>query len=52
MQYSAPEDYTGKAAGRASDLYALGAIACEMLTGQLPYRMQVARAGHIGTSFD
>ena len=35
--YSAPESRGGEIAGERGDLFALGSIAYEMLTGQLPY---------------
>ncbi len=44
MQYSAPELYLGYAATPRSDLYSLGVIAYQMLTGQLPYGPRVAAA--------
>jgi serine/threonine protein kinase len=36
-QYMAPERITGKDPGAASDLYALGVVYFEMLTGELPF---------------
>lgn len=42
MQYAAPEYFAGERAGPASDLYSIGVIAYEMLTGRLPYGTQVA----------
>jgi serine/threonine protein kinase len=44
MQYSAPELYRGYAATPRSDLYSLGVIAYQMLTGHLPYGPRVAAA--------
>lgn len=44
MQYSAPEIYLGAPASRASDLYSLGVIAYQMLTGRFPYGPRVATA--------
>jgi serine/threonine protein phosphatase PrpC len=44
MQYSAPELYLGHEATPRSDLYSLGVIAYQMLTGQLPYGPRVAAA--------
>lgn len=37
VDYSAPEHLTGKPPANRSDIYSLGVIAYEMLTGQLPY---------------
>ena len=37
LQYSAPELYRGLPATPASDLYSLGTVAYQMLTGALPY---------------
>ncbi len=41
VPYMAPEQLTGKPAA-ASDIYALGVIACEMLTGRRPFRVESA----------
>ncbi|HLJ01540.1 MAG TPA: bifunctional protein-serine/threonine kinase/phosphatase [Bradyrhizobium sp.] len=43
-QYAAPEYFRGEAASPRSDLFSLGAIAYEMLTGNLPYGAQIAKA--------
>ncbi|GGD63542.1 bifunctional protein-serine/threonine kinase/phosphatase [Croceicoccus mobilis] len=43
FQYTAPEYLSGDPVGWRSDLYALGVIAYEMLTGELPYGTQVAK---------
>jgi len=44
MQYGAPELFLGHSASPASDLYSLGVIAYQMLTGHLPYGPRVAAA--------
>ena len=44
MQFSAPELYLGYPASPASDIYSLGVIAYQMLTGMLPYGPRVAAA--------
>lgn len=44
MQYSAPELYLGEAATSRSDIFSLGVIAYELLTGALPYGAHVAGA--------
>jgi serine/threonine-protein kinase len=36
--YMSPEQFTGKELGKRSDIYALGVMAYEMLTGQLPFK--------------
>ena len=42
-QYSAPEYFLGEEGTTRSDLYSLGVIAYEMLTGKLPYGTNVAK---------
>ena len=49
LQYVAPECLTGEVASWRSDLYSLGVIVYEMLTGRLPYG---ARAGRVRTRAD
>ncbi|MGD9812358.1 MAG: protein kinase [Sphingobium sp.] len=44
MQYSAPEVYLGEPASARSDLFSLGVIAYQMLTGEFPYGPRVAAA--------
>lgn len=44
MQYSAPELYLGNGASQRSDIYSLGVITYQMLTGRLPYGPRVAAA--------
>lgn len=43
-QYTAPEYFLGEAATRHADLYSLGVIVYQMLSGTLPYGPEVARA--------
>ena len=43
-QYSAPEYFLGEAGTTRSDLFSVGVITYQMLTGELPYGAQVARA--------
>jgi serine/threonine-protein kinase len=38
LQYASPEQITGQAIGTASDVYTLGVVLYELLTGTLPYR--------------
>jgi len=40
--YTAPEYFLGEAGSARSDMYSLGVIAYQMLTGKLPYGTQVA----------
>ncbi len=42
-QYTAPECFLGEAATQRSDIFSLGVIAYQMLTGRLPYGADVAR---------
>ena len=43
-QYTAPEYFSGEAGSPRSDLFSLGVVAYQMLTGRLPYGAQIARA--------
>ncbi|MCF4164988.1 bifunctional protein-serine/threonine kinase/phosphatase [Zavarzinia compransoris] len=43
LQYSAPEYLAGEAADWRADLFSLGVVAYEMLTGRLPYGADAAR---------
>ena len=43
-QYTAPEYFLGEPGTTRSDLFSLGVIAYQMLSGRLPYGTQVARA--------
>lgn len=43
-QYSAPEYFLGKGGSSRSDLFSLGVIAYQMLTGRLPYGTQVPKS--------
>lgn len=43
-QYTAPEYFLGEAVSSRSDLFSLGIITYQMLSGKLPYGAQVARA--------
>lgn len=42
-QYTAPEYFLGEAGSSRSDIFSLGVIAYQMLTGRLPYGAQVAK---------
>lgn len=44
MQYGAPELYLGAEATQRSDIFSLGVITYQMLTGRLPYGPRVAAA--------
>lgn len=43
LQYAAPEYFLGEGGTPASDLYSLAVLAYQMLTGQLPYGLQVTQ---------
>lgn len=43
-QYTAPEYFLGESGTPRSDIYSLGVIAYQMLTGRLPYGAEMARA--------
>lgn len=44
LQYSAPECFLGESGTSRSDLFSMGVIVYEMLTGRLPYGAEMARA--------
>ena len=44
LQYSAPEYFLGESGSPRSDLFSLGVIAYQMLSGRLPYGTNVAKA--------
>lgn len=44
QQYTAPEYFLGERASMRSDLFSLGVITYQMLTGKLPYGAQIAQA--------
>lgn len=43
LQYTAPEYFAGHGGSQRSDLFSLAVLVYQMLTGQLPYGLQVAR---------
>jgi serine/threonine protein phosphatase PrpC len=44
LQYTAPEYFQGESGTPRSDMFSLGVITYQMLTGRLPYGSQIARA--------
>jgi len=44
QQYAAPEYFLGEPASSRSDLFSLGVLTYQMLTGKLPYGTQIANA--------
>jgi serine/threonine protein kinase len=43
-QYTAPEYFLGESGSSRSDIFSLGVITYQMLTGRLPYGAQIAKA--------
>ena len=43
-QYAAPEYFVGESGSTRSDIYSLGVIAYQMLSGELPYGTEVSKA--------
>ncbi|MDA7419138.1 protein kinase [Xenophilus arseniciresistens] len=46
LQYSAPEYFTGQGGDARSDLFSLAVLCYQMLSGELPYGLQVTRVRH------
>ena len=46
LQYTAPEYFVGAGGSSVSDLFSLATITYEMLTGRLPYGLQVPQVRH------
>jgi serine/threonine protein kinase len=44
VQYTAPEYFLGESGSPRSDMFSLGVISYQMLTGRLPYGSQIAKA--------
>lgn len=44
LQYSAPEYFLGEGGSKRSDMFSLGVIAYQMLSGKLPYGAKLAQA--------
>ena len=41
--YASPEQFRGETVSTATDIYSLGVILCELLTGNLPYKIRTKR---------
>lgn len=48
-QYAAPEYFLGESGSTASDLFSLGVIAYQMLSGRLPYGTEIAKSRTVAT---
>ena len=46
-EYASPEQIRGEAVGPASDIYSLGVVLYQLLTGQLPYAIQAHELGRL-----
>lgn len=46
LQYVAPEYFVGEGGSPAADLFALAVVTYQMLTGQLPYGLEVPKVRH------
>jgi serine/threonine-protein kinase len=50
--YASPEQIRGEPLGTASDVYSLGVVACELLTGQRPYTLDRASVATLAQAID
>jgi serine/threonine-protein kinase len=50
--YAAPEQILGQPVGTATDVYALGVVAFELLTGELPHRRGSRDPGQLGIELE
>ncbi len=47
LDYASPEQVTGRQVSTASDIYSLGTVLCELLTGASPHRLEGQSAAAI-----